>query len=300
MKMNKERLTFDPVKETEYLKQFSNELKKRQLETEIGTALSELLLSEYSHDYLLREGEIIDKDTGIGARTLSKNCEYESKKINRIEEELKGGKDLVVSISPKNKELNYPDDMVDFWKRGKGDELTLMRFKVEMSPGQLRDFEKIDKDKYKLGDLIKMLNLAKSDERISILTIEEITQSLVSRFKKEFGEKIFIDAELITRIFVATRLELEKQREEEPVVSRLTESLNGLRMQNYLFGQFKTKLVGGGGCGSQSLSGQFAKEGIIIVKTINGISFRNGRTEGLSYCSKCGCWYSGQKCPICG
>ena len=71
-------------------------------------------------------------------------------------------------------------------------------------------------------------------------------------------------------------------------------------VKNYLFGQFKTKLVGGGGCGSQSLSGQFAKEGIIIVKTINGISFRNGRTEGLSYCSKCGCWYSGQKCPICG
>ncbi len=297
--MNKERLNFDPVTETRYLRQFSVELKKRQLETEISTALSELLLSEYSHDYLWQEGRIIDKETGIEARTLSKNCEYENTKIDRIEEELNGGKDLVVSISPKNKELDYPDDMVDFWKRGEENKLTLMRFKVEMSPKQLSDFEKVDKDKYKMSDLIKMLSLAKSDENLSVLKIEEITQSLVSRFEREFGEKIFMDAELITRLFVATRLEVERQREREPMISRLIGSLDGFRLQNYLYGQIKTKIVSGGGCGGQSLSGQFAREGIIIVKTINGISFRNGKTEGLRYCSQCGCWYSGDKCPIC-
>ena len=58
MKMNKERLNFDPVKETKYLVQFSSEVKKKQLEIEIGTALSELLLSEYSHDYLWQEGPL--------------------------------------------------------------------------------------------------------------------------------------------------------------------------------------------------------------------------------------------------
>ena len=297
--MNKERLNFDPVKEVSYLGQFSDELRKRQLETEINTALSELLLSEYSHDYLWQENKIVDRDTGIGARSLTNNCEYEHNKINKIEEELEKGKELVVTISPKNKELDYPDDMVDFWKSGEGDKLTLMRFKVEMSPEQLRDFEKIDKENYKMGDLIKMLNLAKSDERVSISAIEKITQSLVERFNREFGEKIFVDTELITRLFVATRLEVERQKEIELVVSRLTESLYGSRMQNYLFGQLKTIMVSGGGCGSQSLSGQFAKEGIIIVKTINGISFKNGKTEGLTYCAKCGCWYSGDKCPIC-
>jgi len=297
--MNKERLSFDPVTEARYLRQFSGELKRRQLETEISTALSELLLSEYSHDYLWRGGKIIDKDTGIEARSLSKNCEYERGKIDKIEEELEREKDLVVSISPKNTELDYPDDMVDFWKRGEGEKLTLMRFKVEMSPEQLRDFENINKDKYKMSDLIKMLSLVKSDENLSIEKIENITQSLINRFEREFGEEIFLDADLITRLFVATRLEVERQRKEEPVISRLSESLNGLRMQNYLFGQLKTKIVSGGGCGGQSLSGQFASEGIIIVKTINGISFRNGKTEGLRYCSQCGCWYSGEKCPIC-
>lgn len=299
MKMEKEKLNFNPVIETRYLRQFSDELRKQQLETEISTALSELLLSEYSHDYLWDKGQIVDRNTGIRARDLAKNCDYEEIKIKIIEEELSLGKELVVSVSPKNDELDYPDNMVDFWKRGEGDKLTLMRFKVEMSPQQLRDFEKIDKYKYKMSDLIKMLSLAKSDENLSIEKIENITQSLINRFEREFGEEIFLDADLITRLFVATRLEVERQRKEEPVISRLSESLNGLRMQNYLFGQLKTKIVSGGGCGSRSLSGQFAREGIIIVKTINGISFRNGKTEGLRYCSQCGCWYSGDKCPIC-
>ena len=299
MKIENKRLGFNPIIEAKYLSQFSDELKKRQLETEISTALSELLLSEYSHDYLWREGKIIDKDTAIEAQNLSKNCDYENKKIGKIEEELALGKDLVVSISPKNKELDYPDDMVDFWKKGEGDKLTLMRFKVEMSLQQFRDFEKIDKDKYKLSDLIKMLNLAKSDENISIFAIEGTTQSLVNRFEREFGERIFVDAELITRLFVATRLEVEREREMEPVLSRLTGVSGGLRLQNYLYGQLKTKIVGGGGCGSSSLSGRFAREGIIIIKSAEGISFRSGKTEGLTYCAKCGCWYSGEKCPIC-
>lgn len=299
MIIENKRLGFDPTIEARYLGQFSGELRKRQLETEISTALSELLLSEYSHDYLWREGKIIDKDTAIEAQNLSKNCDYENKKIGKIEEELALGKDLVVSISPKNKELGYPDDMVDFWKKSEGDKLTLLRFKVEMSPEQLGNFERLNIDEYILSDLIKMLNLAKSDKELSILAIEETTRSLVDRFEREFGEKIFVDAELITRLFVATRLEVERQREIEPVISRLTKSLSGLRMQNYLFGQLKTTIVSGGGCGSQSLSGQFAREGVIIIKTINGISFRNGKTEGLIYCAKCGCWYSGEKCPIC-
>lgn len=299
MIIENKRLGFDPVAEAKYLGQFSGELKKRQLEVEISTALSELLLSEYSHDYLWKDNKIIDKNTGIGGQSLAKNCDYENNKILKIEEELGRGRNLVLSISPKNKELDYPDDMVDFWKRGEGDKLTLLRFKVDMSPEQLRDFSKINKDKYKLSDSIKMLNLAKSDEDLSIFAIEEMTQSLVSRFEREFGEKIFVDAELITRLFVATRLEVERERETEPVLSRLMGVSGGLRLQNYLYGQLKTKIVDGGGCGSSSLSGQFAKEGIIIIKTISGISFRTGKTEGLTYCAKCGCWYGGEKCPIC-
>ena len=38
----------------------------------------------------------------------------------------------------------------------------------------------------------------------------------------------------------------------------------------------------------------------IIAFDINGrIEYRLGRTEGLHYCEHCGCWYSGEKCPVC-
>jgi len=297
---NKNRLGFDPRTEVGYLTQFSRDLKKQQLETEISTALSELLLSEYSHDYLWKNGQIVDQSTGIKAQDLTKNCDYERGKIKKIEEELVEGRDLVVSVSPKNEELDYPDNMVDFWKRGEGDKLTLLRFKVDMSREQLEDFEELNKDGYKLSDLVRMLSLAKSEESLSVKTIEEITRNLVARFNSEFGGRLFADAELITRLFIATRLEIEGVKKDIGIVPRRDQrNIVDSRLQNYLYGQLKTAVVAGGGCGGRSLSGQFASEGIIIIKNVSGISFRKGRTEGLSYCSECGCWYSGDKCPVC-
>jgi len=38
---------------------------------------------------------------------------------------------------------------------------------------------------------------------------------------------------------------------------------------------------------------------IAMVKEGNIIQYSVGSTEGLTYCKKCGCWYSGEKCPIC-
>lgn len=42
------------------------------------------------------------------------------------------------------------------------------------------------------------------------------------------------------------------------------------------------------------------ERGVIIVVTPDGIKYKVGRTEGLVYCEKCGCWHSGEKCPVCG
>jgi hypothetical protein len=39
--------------------------------------------------------------------------------------------------------------------------------------------------------------------------------------------------------------------------------------------------------------------GVIAIMTADGISYRVGNTEGLTYCLKCGCYYSGDKCPAC-
>lgn len=40
--------------------------------------------------------------------------------------------------------------------------------------------------------------------------------------------------------------------------------------------------------------------GIIVTKDDGGkLSYRIGSTEGLTQCSICGCWYNGEKCPVC-
>ncbi|MDD3998577.1 MAG: hypothetical protein PHR98_00530 [Candidatus Shapirobacteria bacterium] len=296
--MNKERLNFDPIREVNYLKGFSGELRKEQLELNISTSLEELFLSAFSHVYQWDGEKIIDKKTGKTVRDLSKNCEFEYQNTKRVEEQLKAGKDLVVCVSPKNIELDYPDDMVDFWIRGEGERLTWMRFKVDMTKAELDDFEAINKEGYVLADLIRMLSLVKEEKGVSVALIEKLARKMTTEFESEFGEKIYLDGEMMTRMYVAIRLEVEKQSRElgtEPRKGVLLRS----EIKKYLYGEMRVQKFAGGGCGGSSLGGQFASEGIIIVKTINGISFRNGKTEGLRYCSQCGCWYSGEKCPIC-
>jgi hypothetical protein len=299
MREKVERLNFDPVKEVNYLRNFSGDLKKQQLEKEIETSLAELLLSEYSHDYWWDGGKIIDKNTGMTARDLAEKCDFESRRVGEVEGKLKRGDDLVVSVSPKNETLDYPDDMVDFWKRGEGEKLTLMRFKVKMSQTELDDFEAVDKEGYGLADLIRMLNLVKENKGTSVALIERITRSLIAEFEKENRTKVYLDAEIITRLYVAIRLEVEEQSRTTGMGMRNNAVTEALRIKNYLYGELETERVTGGGCGGSSLSGQFAGEGIIIIKTADGVSFRKGKTEGLTFCSQCGCWYSGEKCPIC-
>ncbi len=317
--IDRSRLGFDPRIEPRYLSQFSQELKRQQLAEQLDTALAELFLSEYSHEYFIDEnGEIRDRATNLSLRELSQENEFESKAVKAMEKYFHEGAELVVNISLKNKKFDYPDDMVDVWKRGEGGKLTWCRFKVEMSETQIRDFfelmggdrninseellaSPVRVDNYRLAEVVTWLNLAGEKNGLDILVIQSIVNKLVKRFENEFGEEVFLDSELITRLLVAARLEVENYQTEEVGLKRKKRvKIDERRLTNYLFGELKTKKVAGGGCGGGSLSGEFGNgQGIIIVVTVDGISFRKGSTEGFKYCSKCGCWYSGEKCPIC-
>lgn len=294
-----ERFNFDPIKEIAYLKQFGEIVRRQQLEVEMATSLTELFLCEFSHDYLWDGVKIVDRDTGISVRSLAENCEYEKNKTEEIEKELRKGEDLVVRVSPKNKELDYPDDMVDFWVKGEGEKLTWMRFKVDMDLESLKEFDEMDKEGYRMADLVEMLSLAEENKGTSMRLIEKVTRSLRTEFERAFGEKIYTDGEMMTRMYVAIRLEVERRSEEAGVETKKDIVLVREVLRKYLYGRLTVKKMVGGGCSSTSQSGEFASVGIIIVKTSDGISFRKGSTEGLNYCRKCGCWYSGEKCPIC-
>jgi len=293
------RFNFDPIREVAYLKQFEEVVRRQQLEIEMATSLTELFLCEFSHDYLWNGIEIVDKNTGISALSLSENCEYERRKTEGIERELSEGKDLVVRVSPKNKELDYPDDMVDFWVKGDGEKLTWMRFKVDMDPESLKEFDEMNKEGYRMADLVEMLTLAEENKGTSMRLIEKVTRSLRTEFERVFGEKIYTDGEMMTRMYVAIRLEVERRSEEAGFETKKDIVLVRDVVRKYLYGRLTVKKMVGGGCTSSSQSGEFASVGIIIVKTSDGVSFRKGSTEGLNYCRKCGCWYSGEKCPIC-
>lgn len=316
---NTSRLGFDPRIEPRYLSQFSEEARRKQLEIQLSTALAELFLSEYSHDYVIDgEGKIRDKESGLCLSDLALGNPFEVKSLERIEGFFEKGAEIVVNISPENETFDYPDDMVDIWKRGEGGKLTLCRFKVEMGREQLDSFYElvggkrgvtreemlaspIRVDKYRFAELLTFLSLAKEKDNLNIVGIERMVGGLVDRFEREFGEKIFVDSELITRLFIALRLEVEGRKNESIKYSKKEKRdfLDEIRMQDYLYGQLRIKKVAGAGCGGSSLSGEFASQGIIIINTSDGISFRKGSTEGLTYCSKCGCWYSGDSCPIC-
>ena len=70
---------------------------------------------------------------------------------------------------------------------------------------------------------------------------------------------------------------------------------------NYVFENIMAKMGNRinqvGGCGS---SWNKSKGMTVSVNSIGELSFSLGNTEGLSFCKKCGCWYSGDKCPLCG
>ncbi|HPT66216.1 MAG TPA: hypothetical protein PK257_02810 [Candidatus Woesebacteria bacterium] len=73
---------------------------------------------------------------------------------------------------------------------------------------------------------------------------------------------------------------------------------------NYLFesimARMGNEINAEGGHGS-SWGGVDSDRGMIISVNSSGeISYQMGSTEGLTFCKKCGCWYSGDKCPLCG
>jgi len=73
---------------------------------------------------------------------------------------------------------------------------------------------------------------------------------------------------------------------------------------NYLFESIMARMGNNindeGGHGSSWGNQENNGMGIIVSVDSNGeISYSLGNTEGLNYCKKCGCYYSGEKCPMC-
>ena len=97
--------------------------------------------------------------------------------------------------------------------------------------------------------------------------------------------------------FIKEGKDVENKLKMEKDVTLAIEGANG---DNYVFEEIMTRMGNDinqeGGCGSSWNNGM----GMIVSVDGKGqFSFRLGYTEGLNFCNKCGCWYSGNRCPLC-
>jgi len=89
------------------------------------------------------------------------------------------------------------------------------------------------------------------------------------------------------------------QRAKEEIIKTVERILRKTGYDNIAFEREMAKegheIVGGNHGGTH-----LGEAGIIIVKKDDGtIIYRLGNVDGMTLCEKCGCWHSGDKCPIC-
>jgi len=307
----REREGFDPIKEAAFLGRLAPEVRERVLESEIRTAAYEAFLVDFRRNYQWKNGRIYDEESGLYISDLTKNSgrPEEIKAMGAIESGLEAGK-MVVNFSPKNEKYDYPQNCVDFWRRD-GEKIIWLRF---VTKNGYEDFLKVWKDlggegdisdkfellakpvetEEKLADVFTRLDFAKKSEEIGREDIDMITACMVSKFRREFGDKMILDPNKIFRLLSAVMAEIKRGR-------RGGVALADMPVDRYLYGQMVMAVVKTGGCASFNTVGQFGPgQGYFVVKSGEGMTVMKGNIpEGYVFCKKCGVWYSGEKCPFC-
>ncbi|MCX6726912.1 MAG: hypothetical protein NTY75_03810 [Candidatus Shapirobacteria bacterium] len=309
-------LNFDPDLEVGYLVRLPAEMRRGQLKKEVQTALGELYLSQVDHTYEMEQGRLIDSETRQDVETLTALGEVseEVEAIQKINHLMGNGSDLVVNISQENKDLGYPDNMVDMWMRCADGKIRVLRCKVEGSEETFKNFykniggEKENPDKremlsdpieiknLRLAEVLNMLVIVKCETSLGENNIETITESLLQTFEKRFKDKLIRDPNTILRFYLAVKDAIKNLGKGKVNVN---EVIGSLLEERYLSGAIRIRQEKGGGCGLSSLGGEFAKQGWVLVMKDGKLTSHFGKTEGLIYCTRCGCWHEGSKCPYC-
>jgi hypothetical protein len=131
---------FDQQLEAGYLSHLPAEERIPQLQKEVVTALSELKFTEVGANYEMRNGRLVDSDTGLDLEELIAKGQIlaETEAIRKLNKYLIDGEGLVINISPENKLLGYLDNIVDIWKKYTDGKVRVLRYKTE---GDLKTFK---------------------------------------------------------------------------------------------------------------------------------------------------------------
>ncbi len=309
---------FNSQLEPHYLGQFENiQMRLSQSKEEMATSLKEMHLSQFGHDYIFVDGHLFDEKTHLDVALLTQNggIEEENKAMTKIIKLLGEKNNLIVNISGENKDLGYPDNMIDFWLAGKDGKVRVLRYKVEGDAKWLKDFYKtiggelvdpnmaemladpVGVTKLKLAEVLNMLVVSKEMAKIEDKRIEDVTHELTTYFYKEFGNAIFEDPDLILRLYLAIGNEIKRNNNTNELTGTV---ISKMQINIYKFGQMEIKNIVGHGCGGIAQEGKFgSSQGYILVIRDGKMESYYGSTAGLTFCEQCSCWHSGSQCPYC-
>jgi len=315
--MNKEVRNngFSPEKEENFLKRLPFNLRRENLGQELKTQLAEDFgVVEFTIKYRFNgDGKIVDLKSGdeIVKLTSRGKIEEETESIKKIEYGLKSNPGQTwISFSPKNEELGYPKNCVDFWRVVDG-EVVWNRIVVKNNFDELnrtRSFlsgeEKV-KDKWeilrspiaidhlKLAEIFDFFILNESENFNDLSYIERVVDKYLNEFGYDFGEKLTENKDLIFRLYSACFNALKyRENNEKVVISRYD-------LESYMYGIMnEVRIEKSGGCAATTTIGIFGEKiGYYVLS--NGEVVKGEIPKGYKECKKCGCWYEGEKCPFC-
>ena len=303
---------FSAEKEENFLKRLSGDSRRVNLEQELKTQLAEDFgLVEFTLKYKFNEnGKIVDLFSGQEIVELTSRGEIkeETESIRKIEEGLKNNPNKTwIHFSPKNEELGYPSNCVDFWRVVDG-EVVWNRIVVKNNFEEMNKTRQILSGEEKAKDEMKILaspisvelKLAEifdyfrlsEDKKITDLNkIEAVVEKYLAQFENQFGKKLTEDQELIFRLYSICHEASEREREQR--------TIKRSELENYMFGiMTEIRVEKSFGCAATTTVGTFGEKiGYYVLS--NGEVKKGAIPEGFKECKQCGCWYSGEKCPFC-
>lgn len=316
----KEVLFFDAAKEVEYLKRIDEDKRYLALGLELKTAMQELFWVQGGVlNRVLEGGRIKDLETGVFIDQFMTENSLDRVAFEKIQKQLSEGNNLVVHLSPMNVEMGNNMNVVDFWLNDRENKkLKYVRIIVNEGFERMKKIyetfggkEKIESNsdllvnplatnEFRMADF--MANLTQVGKRIetSKERIDEVVDSLMRKFYRNFGNKIFLKKDLVNRIFsavydvVLNGEHLDNGEVENYVTDRVGDfmysqilEMRMRKVQGVCPGIVRTAEFGSGKPMMVAMEG-----GSLVFKEVDN-------TEGLKECKACGYWYSGEKCPIC-
>jgi hypothetical protein len=304
--MNKEtKIGFSPEKEEKFLKRLPNEIRRVNLDQELRTQLAEDFgLVEFTMKYRFNEiGKIVDLKSGSGIVELTSRggIEEETESISKIENGLRNNpKQTWVHFSPRNEKLKYPENCVDFWRVVNG-AVVWNRIVVKNDFSELNKTRKFLSDEneaknemellkspiavdLKLVDIFDFFRLAESKNMTDFREIEEVVSDCLDKFNDDFGSRLTRDSGLIFALYSACYRKIK---------------LGNINLRDYMYGVMREITVEKSfGCSVSTSVGEFGEKiGYFVAE--GGKVFYGKIPEGFKECKKCGCWYTGDKCPFC-